>query len=453
MKRIVFSLLALCALSATFAQKAPKWDRQKISDLVYKDKKYADAKTYIDQVLSDPKEQSNKEALVWKAVIYAQVATDSTSKSLAPDGLKTANDVLLQLQQTSDTASFNKLMRESGGINAVSNVYSNSFNNGIKDFRASQWTDAYHDFRTTSYWSNYITQNGFSKDQGKGYIDTIPLLYMGFAAQNVAGYDAEKGFANPAMADSAMAIFSQLSDRQLHTPEMVAMYQFMIQYYQIKKDNSNTNKYLSLAKQYYPDKNNIWATMETQGMLSGGNVDDIIKNYQDKQAAGTLTEDQYAQIGSSFASAEKTVKDTAKLAVVNGLAKDAFEKAFALNPNYGIYAFNIGALNFEVFNRLDDEYYANKGESAALKAKRSDIEKRQLQPADSAIYWYEKAYSILSAKTNREPQETNCGNNSIKALAALYQWKMSKAQGHDPQAFSKYEASYNKYSGMFDSLK
>lgn len=456
MKRIVFSLLLLSSVPAVFAQKqkAAKWDKDKITKLYFTDKKYAEAKEYLDQVLANPKEQNNKDVLTWKAAVEAQLATDSATKASNPDGLKTANDILTQLQQNTDTAQFNKMMREDAGINAVSGIYANSFNTGKDQFQKSDWENAYNSFKTSAHWSNYIIKNGFSQNPDKNAIDTFPVLYAGYAAHNAAGTDsAGAGYKNPAMEDSAEAIFTQLADRQIHIPEMAAMYQYMIQYYQYKKDNANVSKYMALAKQYYPDKSDLWSALETQGMLSGNGVDDIIKNYKDKQATGALTEDQYVQIGQSLAGAEKSLKDTAKLSEVNSTAIDAYEKAFALNPNNGLYAYNIAVLNYGEFNHLDDQYYANRGEGAGLKAKRDAIEQQEHPLADTSIYWFDKAYTILSAKTNREEQETVCGNNAIKSLASLYQWKMSKAQGHDPQAYTKYEGLYNKYAGMFDSLK
>ncbi|HEY0299005.1 MAG TPA: hypothetical protein VGB84_07285 [Arachidicoccus sp.] len=452
MKRIVFSLLMLSAVTSVLAQKATKFDKDDVTKLYYA-KKYTDAKDYIDKVLQNPKEQGNKDALTYKAAIYAQLSQDSATKASNPDGIKTANEVLLQLQLSTDTAQFNKLMREDAGINAISSVYASSFNQGKDEFTQSQWDNAFSNFHTAAHWANYITQNGFSQNPDKNAIDTFTVLYTGFAAQNASGFDSQTGFKNQAMADSAMAIYTQLADRKIATPDMAAMYQFMIQYYQYKKDDTNASKYISLAKQYYPDKNALWAQLETQAMLSGGGVDDIIKNYKTKDATGEMTEDQYAQIANSLANAEKQIKDTAKLLEVNSTAIDAFGKAFAKDPNNGLYAYNIAVLNYGVFNTLDDQYYANKGESAALKAKRSAIEKQQQPLSDTAIYWFDKAYTVLAAKTNREQQDNVCGNNSLKSIANLYNWKMSKAQGHDPAAYTKYEALYNKYSAMEDSLK
>ncbi|ANI88741.1 hypothetical protein A9P82_05245 [Arachidicoccus ginsenosidimutans] len=448
-------MLLAGSISAVFAQKKDKpvkYDNSELQKYLVL-KNYVQAKDYIDKVLQNPKEQDNKEALTYKAFIYSQLAYDSATKANYPDGISIADNVLKQLQQSTDTAQFNKLMRQNQGINAVSAVYADAFNKGKEEFAKSQWDSAYVNFRESSHWSGYILQNGFSTNPDRNAIDTFPVLYTGFSAQNAAGFDAESGsFKNPAMADSAMSIYTALADRGIAIPDMAAMYQFMIQYYQTKKDNANTDKYLAIAKQHYPDKNDLWEQLETNAMTAGGDVQSIIDNYKQKDAAGDMSEDQYAQIANSLANAEKKVTDSALFIQVNNTAIDAYEKAFAKNPQ-GLYAYNAGVLNYSMFLKLDDEYYASRGEGAALKAKRASIEKQQAPYADSSAYWFEKAYSILSAKTNREKIETISGNNAVKSLESIYGWKAGKAQGHDAAAFDKYDALSKKYGNLEGSLK
>lgn len=453
MKRIVFSLLLLGIIAGAWAQKPVKFKKDDIVKLLVQ-KKYTDAKDLIDKVLANPKEQDNKEALTYKAVIYSSLASDSAEAGNFPDALQTSASALEQLQQSTDTTEFNKLMREDQGINAVSIVYSKSFNAGLNQFKESKWDDAYKNFYSAYKWADYITKNGFSQNPDRSAIDTFTVLYTGFAAQNASGYNQENGgsFDNPAMADSAMAMYQKLTDRNIATKDMAAMYQFMIQYYQVKKDKENADKFLALAKKNYPDKNELWGQIETQAMLAGGSVTDIISNYKQKDASGQMTEAQYIEIAQTLANAEKSTKDTAEVAAAKAASIDAYTKAFNLSQN-GIYAFNVGILNYQKFSELDDEYYANKGEAAEKKAKRNAIEKEQGPVADSAITWLEKSFEILSNKQDRDKNELVSLNRSVDIIANLYNWKMNKARGHDTKAYDKYNALFQKFDGLHESFK
>ncbi|SDZ84430.1 hypothetical protein SAMN05192529_102292 [Arachidicoccus rhizosphaerae] len=453
MKRIVFSFLLLGITAGAWAQKPVKFKKDDVLKLLA-EKKYGDAKDLIDKVLANPKEQDNKEAITYKAVIYANLATDSALAGSNPDALQTTATTLDQLKQNTDTAAFNKLMREDQGINAVSVVYSKAFNNGLSDFKDSKWDDAYKNFHTAYSWADYITKNGFSQNPDRNAIDTFTVLYTGFAAQNASGYDQENGgtFKNPAMADSAMAMYTLLADRNIATKDMPAMYQYMVQYYQAKKDKENAAKYLDIAKKAYPDKNDLWSQIETQAMLSGGNVNDIIANYKEKDAAGQMTEAQYVEIAQTLANAEKSTKDTAEIAAAKAASIDAYQKAFNLGHN-GIYAFNVGILNYQRFSELDDEFFANKGEEAAKKAKRDAIEKEQAPLADTSIAWLTKSYDVLSAKQDRDKNESVSLNRAVDIIANLYNWKMNKARGHDPKAYDQYEALFKKFDSLHETFK
>lgn len=453
MKRIVFSFLLLGLTAGAWAQKPVKYKKDDVVKLLV-EKKYTDAKDLIDKVLANPKEQDNTEALTYKAVIYSDLASDSALAGNYPDALQTTVATLTQLQKSTDTAAFNKLMRENQGINAVSVVYSKSFNSGLSLFKESKWDDAYKSFYTAYTWADYITKNGFSQNPDKNAIDTFTVLYTGFAAQNASGYQQEDGgsFQNPAMADSAIAMYSKLTDRNIATKDMVAMYQYMIQYYQVKKDKANTDKFLAIAKKSYPENADLWNQIETNAMLASGSVTDIINNYKSKDAAGQMTETQYIEIAQNLANSEKSTKDTAQIAAAKAASIDAYTKAFNLSQN-GIYAFNVGILNYQKFSNLDDEYYANKGEAAEKKAKRVEIEKAQGPVADSAINWLVKSYDILSNKQDRDKNELVSLNRAVDIIANLYSWKMNKARGHDTKSYDEYNALFKKFDALHETFK
>ena len=66
------------------------------------------------------------------------------------------------------------------------------------------------------------------------------------------------------------------------------------------------------------------------------------------------------------------------------------QKRTELNDTDGLYAFNTGVIYYSIYGELDDRYYANRGEGAALKAKRAEIAKQEMAYADTAAQWLEK---------------------------------------------------------------
>ena len=134
-------------------------------------------------------------------------------------------------------------------------------------------------------------------------------------------------------------------------------------------------------------------------------------------------------------------------------AADAFSKAYNLNNKNGLYAFNSGVLYYNVFSTLDDRFFANAGETAALKAKRAEIVKEQQETASKAIEWLEKGYATLKAKEPREKNENNSLNRTVLMLSNLYAWKRDKSRGVNPKDYDAYDAKYKIYDAEVDKYK
>lgn len=398
-----------------------------------------EAKKEVDKLMTEPKTQDKAETYLWKLNVYSELYADSALNPKYPEARAEAFDALTKYAAKDPTLS--KLKNES--TRSLGILYGNSFNDGRTAFTAKDWEKAYANFSFCQQVSEFVGKNGLSST-GKYTIDTTVVLYTAYAAQN-AGKSAE-----------AVSRYKALADWKINDKDFQDIYKYILDYDTKQKDETSFKKYLAVAKELFPADAPMWNQFEMNYMTSNTGLDQIVSKYKEEDAAGKLNEDGYLTYAESFAMPEKSQTeklDSAQLMQLKLTAADAFQKAFNLNNKAGVYAFNAGVLYYNVFTVLDDRFYSNTGESAALKAKRAEIIKEQQDAAAKAIEWLEKGYTTLKAKEPREKIENNSLNNSVKYLANLYMWKRDKSRGVNPKDYDAYDAKYQLYDGEYDKYK
>ncbi len=425
-------MLSLLLASAGYLAMAQ--DYSKVQTM-YTTKKYEDAKKELDKISTSDKGKDKPETYMWDAAINSELFNDSNLAAKYPDAGQKAISSLMTYEQK-DTSL--KALKESGSLNSIAYLYSASFNRGKNYFAQSNWPLAYDNFKRATELSEFINKHGFNTN--KTLVDTFTVLYAGYSAQN-----ANKP-------EDAIVYYEKLANLKTGGKDLQPMYQYMLDDYSKMKATDKFTKYMAIAKELYPDQATLWSQMEMNAMTSGSSLDQIIAKYK-AEANGNLTEDQLVAYAEAFNDPEKTkTLDSTQQIDLKMLSADIYKKLYAVNPK-GIYAYNAGVLNYNVFNVLDDRFYALRGESASLKAQRADIQKKQIVYADTAIAWLEKGYDIIKAKTDRDKSESNSLNRSVDFLANLYMWKRERSKGVAPKDYDKYDAKYNQYSNEHDKYK
>jgi len=432
----------LLLLFAAFTIVASAQDYNKVM-LDYQLKKYEDAKNEIDKLSNDAKAKDKPETYIWKAAVYGQLFSDSTLAAKYPDAAQQAMDAFNTYLQKDPSIKLLKEGSTSAAINGIAWMYSTSFNNGKKYFTQSKWPEAFQEFSRATTLSEFINKNGFNSN--KSLIDTFTVLYTGYSAQNMG------------KPDSAVVYYEKLADLKTGGPDLKPMYQYMLDDYAKMKQAEKFTKYLAIAKELYPNEANTWSQLEMSNMSQNSSLDQIMAKYN-QESSGNLTEDQLINYAETFANPQQLQSlDSAKQIQYKLTAADIYKRAFNQNPNQGIYAFNAGLLSYNIFNTLEDKRYALRGEGAALKAQRAEIEKQQQGYADSAIAWLEKGYNVLKAKTTREKVEANSLNHSVDYLANLYMWKRDQTKGTNSATatkdYDKYDAKFQQFDAEHDKYK
>lgn len=452
MKKILFSISFLSLCFGAFAQKFNDTEIFKVQRMIFAEKDKAknleDAKASLDKMAADAQNSGNHALDMYRLMTYGRLFIDTSLNAKYPD----AGDVaygIFKTQQSSfgaDTAKFNTLLRDNNfaGVDGINNIYVRNFNLALKDFNSKNYLGAFNHFKRAEELSEYLLQNGFSQGNKNG-IDTMTVLYTGFAAQNLS-------VDNPAYADTAATYYKKLLiDRNVADAEMAPAYQFMIERALKQKDKETAQKLIPVAKQHYPDYASLWSKFEMDAMASGASMSDIVKKFNEADAAGNLDKDGYINFAETLSGHDTDELPVDQYIETKSAGAKAYAKLFDKTKEY-TYGLNAAIVNYQIYNRLEDEFRSNAGQGADLKAKRDKILSEQQKYADESIQWYEKVIPLLEAKTDKDRRETTYLRNAYRNMTNLYEWKTNKARGVQPQLVDKYEALFNKYNKLFESI-
>jgi hypothetical protein len=460
MKKIAFSVLFAFVVVFAYAQKFSKVETPYVLG------KFEDARTEIDKMVADPKNQSVADVWLWHGSIYAALADNASLKVKYPQAVAVA---MSSFQKYTKLDPSLKTMNEEAipGKMIIDVLYRNNLTQGITFFDKKQWDSSYVYFIKAAEIGDLITKYNWRGN--KQPIDTTTVLFSGYAAQN-----AKK-------LDEAAQYYGRIADLKITSVpaagDVKDVYEYLVYYYMDKKNNDQFQKYLGLAKEMYPKSIATWADYESEFVEKNFTLAQKAAAYDKADAAGTLTANQYLAYGNMFYNLddeEKAKMDSATILSYRVKAEDAFIKGFRKDPTNGLAAYNVGLINYNDWVDLDDQFEVNikkiadlnksktaekdpkkkvandariKKEVDAVKALNAAIEKRQHVFADKSIEWMENTYSVLSVKEKAERAEKNVLAKSVDYLANLYLWKRDKSKGNNAN-YDKYDALYKKYDAL-----
>lgn len=466
----------LFAMFAVTMQLLHAQDMKKVQT-VFVLKKYDDAKTEIDKVMADPKLNTKPDALYWKARVYSTLYKDTVLRAKYPTVGKEA-EAAMQAYIAADPA-FAQVKEK--GAEPFFDMQSVVFNEGIKSFNKKDWENAAANFKASVDYSDIMFKNKWANTTMA--FDTTSILYQAYAYQNWSRKD-EKNI-DQAKQDEAMKLYTRLADAKVvsvNGDSMEDIYKFIVDYYSRKKDEANFRKYLGEAKTLFAK----FPTEEFEVDYLDNNLTTAQKvaQFDKDNATGTLSDQMYLVYGDMFVHAKDKEKekgntlDSATIVTYNLKGAEAFKKAYALNNQNAIAAFNVGIIYYNIYNEYGDRYAANiramqavnsanadkpvekdpkkkAAAEAALKAKlepfkaaNAELEKPMIENMDIAVEWLEKSYTTLKDKQNRTNVEKNVINKTVDFLANLYAYKRDKLKGKDPKAFDAYDAKYKMYDDL-----
>jgi hypothetical protein len=457
MKHFFLSVAGVLVVVLASAQKIKEVEKAYILQ------KFEDAKTEVDKVAADAKQQSNPETWFWHASVYSALYDDAALSAKYPFAGEVAMSSFKKYTQI-DPAYKVMIASAHPGKLVVDMLYRGNLKQGIGFFDKKQWDSAYKYFGRSADIGDLITANDWKGN--KQPIDTITVLFTGYAAQNSKkAADAAKYYAR--IADLKITNVPAAGD-------IKDVYEYLVYHYMDTKNAALFNKYVTIAKQVYPKEINTWADYESEFVEKNFSLEEKVAAYDKADAAGTLTSNQYLSYGNMFYNLkdeEKEKLDSLQKRTYRNKAEQAFTKAYQKDNTSGIAAFNAGLLNYNDWVDLDEQYSTNvrkmgelnrsvanekdpkkkaalqakvKKDVDALKAINAGIEKQQHAYVNKAAEWSERSFNALGAKCMLDRSEQNVFGKSADYLTNLYGWKRDKSKGNAGE-YDKYDALYKKY--------
>jgi hypothetical protein len=387
--------------------------------------KIADAKTQIDGVLAVEKNQKNGEAWYYKLKIYNAIAADSNLRAKYPDARDQAFDALKKYTEVDDKK---LLLLQMDGYKPVNEIYQGYFQIGANNYNGGKYDSALHNFSGALQTSSFMNAKGWTTLK----IDTTSTLYAGIAAEKAG------------KRDTAAVYYGRLAEAKIaniNGSNMVEIYKWLVDYYNQKKDEANTKKFIALAKEQYPDEL-FWSSTELDNLREKGNKDSLFAKYDEITAHFTKNHLFFFNYGLElyqYASDTSSGHRPANYDALIAKAQDNLKKCLELQPDYPQAALVLGQISYNAGVDLQGQTKKIPGKGPDDIKKRADLRIAAGKKFDEAIPYFEKVDQDLGTKGKLKMDEKTTLKDAYDLLITIYEQKNIK---------DKAEAYTNKFNNV-----
>jgi tetratricopeptide (TPR) repeat protein len=411
----IFLLLILVASGASvFAQKLDK-----AKDLLAK-KKYAEAKTEIDNYLANEKNKNNSEAWYLKAKLYSTVAMDSTAQAVLPDA-KNASVVAMKQylemeHQVKDSAKRYMLLTLDNR-KPLTDLYSAYSKEAASYYNAGNFNDALTGFQGSLNVFDLLKSEGWTNGIN---LDTISVLYAGISAEK-----ANK-------LDTAAQYYSKIADSKAKAPGYESIYKWLADYYKTKGDLTKAASYTKLGKEVYPD-DPFWLGFEVNMLSEKGTKEELFAKYDEVIKANptnAIFHYNYAVELYKTAYNEDTTQRPANAEELTNKAIEMINKSIELDPKYPNSRMLLGQIYYNqgvdiiAKNKLIKPKGNVKLTPAQLKQK-EDLRQASAKKFDDAIVHFIKIDELLGGQGKLKMEEKQFLKDSYDLLINIYDQKQN----------------------------
>jgi tetratricopeptide (TPR) repeat protein len=404
MKKIL--LIALLATTGTVLL-AQKLDKAK--DFL-KANKLAEAKTEIDKVLADPKNEKNAEAVYTKAKILGAIANDKALAEQTPDARMQSFETIKKYVGMDEKMIFLTL----DGYKPVTEAYQGFFKTGAAFFEAKNYAEAHTSFKNCLTVSEYMSEKGWTTIK----LDTTVILYSGITAEKIE------------RKDDAAVYYGRLANAKISGDEYSSIYVWLADHYRNKNDMDNAMKYLNLGKSIYP-KDKSWDAIEVEMLSKQEDKKALFAKYEEMIAKNPTDHLNYFNYGVEaylYAYVPELDKRPAGSAELINKAEANMKKVVELQPDYSNAVLLLGQIAFNKGVDLNNMVKTIKP-PAGGKLKPEDLKKKEELRAeaakrfDEAIPYFEKMDQLLGAKGKLPMTERKGLKDAYDLLITIYENK------------------------------
>jgi len=376
--------------------------------------KVADAKTQIDGALAVEKNQKIAEAWYTKLKVYNAIAANDQLRAQYPDA---RDQAFAALQKYVDLDEKDKklLLLQMDGYKPINEIYQGYFQVGANDYNTGKYDDALNNFRGAIAASTYMTAKGWTKLP----IDTTSTLYAGISAEK-----ANKK-------DSAAVYYSRLAEAKIASingTNMIDIYKWLVDYYNTKKDDANTRKFLDLAEAQYPD-DLFWPSTKLDIVREKGNKDSLWAEYDRVVAKFPKNHLFFFNFGLElyqFANDTSSGHRPANYDQLIAKAQEMLKKCLEIQPDYPQAALVLGQIYYNSAVDMQNDVKKIPGKAPEDIKKRADMRIAAGKKFDEAIPYFEMVDKDLGAKGKLKMEEKTALKDAYDLLINIYQEKKVK---------------------------
>jgi hypothetical protein len=408
MRKLVLAVLLAASITGLYAQKLDDV-KEKVDKA-----KWDEAKEKIDKAMTDPKAQNNSEAWFYKARIYHNLAKAHPEDiSLSPAAFDAMKNYLKLEEKQPENKRF--LLSTLEGNKTVFDFYSESFKAGADAFNNKNYEKALSSFQKTLDAFDLLQQYKFTT----ATFDTTSVLYAGVAAEQVKKKEL------------AVKYYSMLADKKIPDTTFMGIYEYIVNYYTLGKDEANAKKYLSIGEEVFP-KYDRWLMYELE--LVGDDKNQKIAKYRELMQRYPNNADLALDYGVLYfnyvySNETKPADYAARQDTLEQILKTALAAEQTTLGNYLMGRH----INNEIAD-LEEQRRAIKGTNQAeVTAKRKPFDDKIAQKNEELVVYSQKAADLYAAQSELKPVEKIYYKEVLRDLADYYQTKKNTAKATEFQ--------------------
>lgn len=414
---------------------------------------YKKAREDVDKGMTNAKFASKPEAYILKASAYSGLANDAAIKN-TPEGLQLTTEADAAFAKYKEMDPSMALLKDAAYQNAPISIYSALFSAGYKDYEAKNWQAGFEKFKKVVEYSDLLIEKKILSTP----VDTNSLLLAGILAES----------AN--QKDDAIKYYGRLADIKAKGEGFESIYRQLVNYYALKKDMANFEKYKALGAELYPsseffkyDKVDFAVGLEEDFAKKLSSLEQTISadpnNYKAVRLLGEIIYD-------TLNSRKEDAVQPANAKELEEKMIKSFYKATELKPEDEMPYIYIGDHFVNKSIKIND---ARTEHATAMRtrtkpgaaASKEDIAKRDAldndygAALDGAREPYEKAAAIFAKKTTLTGVEKQQYKKVAGYLGDIYMNKKIRANKDKTKAAeaAKFAAEEKKWNDMYDTIK
>jgi hypothetical protein len=407
-KRIFLTGILATAGVGLFAQNVDK-----ANDLL-KAGKITDAKTQIDAALANPKNQKNASAWYAELKIYNAIASNDQLRAQYPGARDTAF-MALKTYVDLDEKDKKLVLLIQDNFKPINEIYQGYFQVGAADYNAARYEDALKNFRGAIAASSYMTSKGWTKLP----IDTTSTLYAGISAEKAG------------KKDTAAVYYGRLASARIDSingTNMIDIYKWLVDYYNSRKDEANTEKYLTLAEEQYPN-DLFWPSTRLDNFREKGPKDSLWAEYDRivaKFPKNHLFFFNYGLELYQYANDTSSGHRPDNYDALIAKSQEMLKKCLELQPDYPQAALVLGQISYNAGVDLQAQTKKITGKTPDDVKKRADLRVAAGKKFDEAIPYFEMVDKDLGSQGKLKMEQKSALKDAYDLLTNIYEDKRLK---------------------------